>query len=407
MDRKVEPIAEPIEAESNEVDKRRLPLQFTGSTSTYFRIWIVNLLLTVLTLGIYLPWAKVRTRRYFYASTVLDGQSFDYLAKPVAILKGYLIILAALIALNLSDFISQFWGVYTAAIILFVLPLVIYKAHRFKAVNSAYRNVRFLFQGSVWGSYKAYGYFPILALLILTGGIAGAFFGYTPHEADMAVETDPILGLLPLGVFLLLILLVNPYLMYLQQRYFHGNIAFGKTNSRFNGMIRPYYVIYVYALFVAFLSSIVLLLLSIFTPALADLFHSLSSETFDAAIAEDYAGTVIGYAAVVIVFVVVEQYLYVKKMNYSWDNTQLGPIRFNLSLQAPDLIWIRLTNLIAIILSAGLLYPWAKVRRARYIMSRIMVSLPHDMDGFKAARVRDEDALGDTAADFFDWDIGW
>jgi uncharacterized membrane protein YjgN (DUF898 family) len=43
-------------------------------------------------------------------------------------------------------------------------------------------------------------------------------------------------------------------------------------------------------------------------------------------------------------------------MNYSWDNTQLGPIRFNLSLQAPDLIWIRLTNLIAIILSAGLLY---------------------------------------------------
>jgi hypothetical protein len=29
------------------------------------------------------------------------------------------------------------------------------------------------------------------------------------------------------------------------------------------------------------------------------------------------------------------------------------------------------------------------------------------MDGFKAARVRDEDALGDTAADFFDWDIGW
>ncbi|MDR1854861.1 MAG: DUF898 domain-containing protein, partial [Azoarcus sp.] len=39
-------------------------LQFTGSGGEYFRIWIVNLLLSILTLGIYSAWAKVRREQY-------------------------------------------------------------------------------------------------------------------------------------------------------------------------------------------------------------------------------------------------------------------------------------------------------------------------------------------------------
>ncbi|MCS6766168.1 MAG: DUF898 domain-containing protein, partial [Candidatus Protistobacter heckmanni] len=40
-------------------ETRTLPLRFTGSGAEYFRIWIVNLSLSVLTLGIYSAWAKV------------------------------------------------------------------------------------------------------------------------------------------------------------------------------------------------------------------------------------------------------------------------------------------------------------------------------------------------------------
>lgn len=48
-------------------------LQFTGKGSEYFGIWIVNLLLTILTLGIYSAWAKVRRLQYFYRNTQLAG----------------------------------------------------------------------------------------------------------------------------------------------------------------------------------------------------------------------------------------------------------------------------------------------------------------------------------------------
>src|SRR4249919_4111096 len=76
--------------------------EFSGQTGEYFGIWFVNLLLSIVTFGIYSAWAKVRTQRYFYANTSLAGASFEYLASPVAILKGRLIAYAFVIALGLS-----------------------------------------------------------------------------------------------------------------------------------------------------------------------------------------------------------------------------------------------------------------------------------------------------------------
>src|SRR4249920_2020940 len=81
---------------AGESAERRLPVEFTATDDEYFRIWIVNLALTIVTLGIYSAWAKVRKRRYFYGHTRIDGEGFEYRANPVAILKGRLIAVAAL-----------------------------------------------------------------------------------------------------------------------------------------------------------------------------------------------------------------------------------------------------------------------------------------------------------------------
>src|SRR5438445_10585531 len=75
-------------------DERLVQPEFTGTATEYFRIWIVNLFFSLVTLGIYSAWAKVRKRRYFYGSTRLDGDSFDYFASPKAILNGRIIAVA-------------------------------------------------------------------------------------------------------------------------------------------------------------------------------------------------------------------------------------------------------------------------------------------------------------------------
>ena len=69
-------------------EPRRCRLRFTGTGQEYFGIWIVNLLLTIVTLGIYSAWAKVRKLQYFYRNTQLDGSAFEYHGNPVPILKG-------------------------------------------------------------------------------------------------------------------------------------------------------------------------------------------------------------------------------------------------------------------------------------------------------------------------------
>src|SRR5690349_23853928 len=79
-------------SETRTASRVNLPFEFRGSGSEYFRIWIVNLLLSIVTLGIYSAWAKVRRLRYFYGSTSLDGASFEYHGRPIAILKGRIIV---------------------------------------------------------------------------------------------------------------------------------------------------------------------------------------------------------------------------------------------------------------------------------------------------------------------------
>src|SRR5690606_19467483 len=76
---------------------RLRPIVFTGSGGEYFRIWIVNLLLSILSLGIYSAWAKVRRQRYFHRNTRLAGSAFDYHARPAAILLGRIVAAAGLV----------------------------------------------------------------------------------------------------------------------------------------------------------------------------------------------------------------------------------------------------------------------------------------------------------------------
>src|SRR5437868_4613813 len=65
--------------------------EFRGSGGEFFRIWIVNIALTLVTLGFYSAWAKVPPRRYFYGNIFVAGHSFDYHASPVRILIGRMI----------------------------------------------------------------------------------------------------------------------------------------------------------------------------------------------------------------------------------------------------------------------------------------------------------------------------
>src|SRR5688572_1603984 len=122
---------------------------FSGVGSEYFRIWIVNLALSIVTFGIYSAWAKVRRLQYFYRNTSLMGYSFDYHGKPLAILKGRAIGVGLIVLYNVVVAISPIAALTILIVLIIVLPWLLFQSLRFKLFCSSYRGLRFRFNGSV------------------------------------------------------------------------------------------------------------------------------------------------------------------------------------------------------------------------------------------------------------------
>lgn len=77
--------------------------RFHGSATEYFGIWMVNLMLTIITLTLYSPWAKARRIRYFYGNTQLLKHRFDFIAMPSRILLGRLLALELYVVTDLDQ----------------------------------------------------------------------------------------------------------------------------------------------------------------------------------------------------------------------------------------------------------------------------------------------------------------
>jgi uncharacterized membrane protein YjgN (DUF898 family) len=342
---------------------------FSGQAGEYFRIWITNLFLSIITLGIYAAWAKVRTRRYFYTQTRLAGHVFEYLASPGAILKGNLIIGGGILLYNLGNRFSMTLSLSIMVVFALVFPFLVYKSLRFFSHNSSFRNIRFRFVGTLKESYINFLFYPLLIPLTLG--------------------------------------LIMPYWAYRRKRYFFDNLAFGATTNRFTA--RPGYFYRIYGISLAMIFGIGLLAALGNGVLIAGLLSAGTKSFAEAAGPLDngrvLAAMLTSYAIMLVTMTVVQQYLYVRTTNYCWGQAELGPLSFVSTLKVKKLVGISIGNLLAIILSLGLMVPWAKIRRTRYILDNLTIHGRGDLDTFHAAAFVEENAIGDAAADFFDFDI--
>ena len=151
--------------EEDSKTQQDIQVQFLGSAREYFGIWIVNLLLSVLTFGIYSAWAKVRTKKYFLANTAIDNRSFDYHAKGLQILKGRAIVASALAVYSLLSSISLILSSVLLVVLLGALPWLINRGLRFNAAMTSWSNVRFRFKGHYWPAFRVFLLYPYLATL--------------------------------------------------------------------------------------------------------------------------------------------------------------------------------------------------------------------------------------------------
>ncbi|MDI1349867.1 DUF898 family protein [Aquabacterium sp.] len=100
------------------------PVAFTGADAAYARLWFQGLLLTLLTLGAYLPWARIACRRYLLQHTRVAGQPLDDHRSPWAMLVRQCLLLSLLGGVVLAAVGSVVMGLAAATLALAVWPML-------------------------------------------------------------------------------------------------------------------------------------------------------------------------------------------------------------------------------------------------------------------------------------------
>ena len=343
-------------------------VEFTGNAREFFGIWFVNLVLSVLTLGLYSAWAKVRTERYFYGNTRIGGSPFEYLAQPIQIFKGRLVAYAVAIALGVTAHF-QLWAVYIPLIaaVLLLLPWLIQRTLRFRARYSAWRGLRFRFVDGVYEAYVNFFFRPMLQ---------------------------------PLTLYLTM-----PWVRMNQHDYVVSGHRFGGLRFGFRGDLGSYFIPFLIMMglgFVAYIAIIVALIGGIAAAKAMGLSTGGPGEPPTAAtLAVMFGPAAIAYLGLIALPV----FLRTRYANLMWRFASLGPHRFESTLRARDVIWIYFTNGLAIVFSLGLAVPWAMVRLARYRAAHFAVWMHGSLDDFTAEAERAESAASAELLDALDLDV--
>ena len=340
-------------------------LRFTGTGASYFGIWIVNLLLTIVTLGIYSAWAKVRRLQYFYRHTEVAGSSFDFHGSALRILIGRVIALVMLIAYNYSVRLHSIWTLVIILALAVLMPWLLRNSFRFRLYNSSWRGTRFHFRGSVGGAYRVF---------LLNGFLS-----------------------------LITLYIVLPFAHQRLKAYQHDNSWFGQTRFSFHARAGQFYLLYL-MLLAALVASGIVLGAAGFFGALSGLFQ-MQSHGGHVDPRALFKALLILYGALILIGILIGPVFHALMTNLIWNNTRLGEHRIECNLSPLGLIWITLSNFVLVVLTLGIFIPWAMVRLTRFQVESVRLVPASDLQEFVAAEPESIGAVGAEASTAFDFDI--
>src|SRR6266446_1421486 len=246
------PPGSPPGAEGPDVVRRP---SFHGSGGTLLGIHVVNVLLILVTLGVYYFWAKTRVRRYLFSQTQFEADRFAYHGTAKELLLGFLkafgvFLFPIIVLLGVRDWPGVDANIKAvaaslASILFFIFtPVAVVGSRRYRLSRTSWRGIRFSFRGKAWnfirifikGSFLTgltFGlYYPVYLSRRQAFMVSHSYFGNEPFEFDGR-------GRDLLGNYLLALLLTLPTLglcwvwfVARKRRFFWNHTRFGAARFR-------------------------------------------------------------------------------------------------------------------------------------------------------------------------------
>ena len=349
-----------VDAVDSAFPVRELAVEFRGSGGEYFRIWLVNIALTLLTLGIYSAWAKVRREKYFHRNLVLDGAAFDYHGKPRAILIGRAIVLILFMLGSLAEQVGTGAKLFVSLGAMLVFPWLLVQSMRFRARYTSYRGLRFSFVGRYPQALLLYGGHGLLTLLTL-----GLYF---------------------------------PVFLQRQKAFLATNLRYGDQPFQFDAGIAVFYR--------GLAVPLALWVLALLGGGLAVGLALSGGKTMLLIALLVVIGPLIAVLALYLnlIFAPVAR---VVGSNLLWNNMTLGETGFRSRQRVSGYLAVVISNWLLSLLTLGLFWPLAEIRlaayRARYLT---VLTTAQGLDLARATSGTESAALGSEAMDAVDLDIG-
>jgi uncharacterized membrane protein YjgN (DUF898 family) len=155
-----------------------------------FKLGLVNTLLTLVTLGFYFAWARVKALRFLIGAVHVDGEPLTFHAEGRelfwGVIRAFFVFLLPLYILLAMSQVSEGSGVFLALFYVGVLLIGTYammSALRFRARRTTWRGIRFAFDGGFRGFFG-----PLvggLLLIVVTLGLAWPYVEARRHRYVM------------------------------------------------------------------------------------------------------------------------------------------------------------------------------------------------------------------------------
>jgi uncharacterized membrane protein YjgN (DUF898 family) len=377
-------------------------LKFSGDGGVYFGVWGVNLLLMVVTLGLFTPFARRRKIKYFYAHTVVAGSPLEFTGGLRRMFIGYLLFFGLYLAYSIAAQTEQ--QIAAGAIglgWLLLAPWLWASAQRFRLASTRWRGIRGQFTAS-WG--QAYAASWPLLLLVLAGAAIGA------GTAALRGTRPGALAVLggALG-FLLVVLLLFIRLEFNYTRLYLTRCAFGGQPGRWKGAFGDFVrfsaaAVGVYFALAAVLFGLIALAVYV-TGGFALLGTGLRTRTPQAIL-------LFGSFALASVFAIyfaagpALAYREARKFALVWNNAGLGHVaRFRCDLRPWPFVWLRVKNIFMTLITLGFWRPFAVTSEYRMKVESVTLHVKGGLDQLVGQLTQQQGAFADAIADAVGFDV--
>lgn len=301
--------------------------RFVGRGGALLRLYVVNLLLTVVTLGVYSFWGRTRVRQYLWSRTLALGEPLEYTGTGWQLFRSFLVVVSLFFGFNVAVTLlslvsleaSLIAGMVFGTVMMLLWPYAVYCALRFRFSRTCWR------------------------------GIHGRLTG-NPVEYAAQAWVRGMLTVATLGVF-------APWARAFLTKFVVDNAFLGTGRFRFRGgtrdLARPYMGCWIMGCL-----SLIMMVYGFYREA---------------------AIMILGVFGLILA-----RFIYrVAYINWIVSGLSIGDAVFRGRLTVPGYVGLCVSNALLVAATLGIFLPWARARRYRYLADHVLIHGRIDWSGIR------------------------